>query len=165
MEFHGDGGSVNHTNLIQYIQNQLPGELTQLVNLQAELAQRQGALSAVADANADRTAAAAQLKAAQDQAAALLAETTAENDASKVKAAELKTREKALDAQTTAFGVSCKEREAELATREKAADARAAQQEQTQANLTALAAKLAADQTALDARVKTFQDKVAALSA
>jgi hypothetical protein len=39
------------------------------------------------------------------------------------------------------------------------------QQEQTQANLAALSAKLAADQSALDARVKAFQDKVAALSA
>lgn len=165
MDFYGDGGSINHTNLIQYIQNQLPNELTQLVNLQAELAQRQGALSAVADANADRAAAAAQLKAAQEQAASLLAEATAENDASKVKAAELKAREKALDAQTTAFGVASKAREDELTAREKAADARATQQEQTQANLAALATKLAEDQAALDARVKTFQDKVAALSA
>jgi len=52
-----------------------------------------------------------------------------------------------------------------LTSREKAADAREAVLEQTQANLTALAAKLAADQSALDERVKTFQNKVAALSA
>ena len=43
MDFHGEGGSMSPANLIEYIQKQLPTDLTTLVNLQAELAQRQGA--------------------------------------------------------------------------------------------------------------------------
>ena len=140
-------------NYVEYFTKQLPVDLANMAALRDELAVRQGALSA------------AQLKTAQDEAAAILADAKAENDASKVKAAELKAREKALDEQTKAFNASSAERETVLASREKAAAARDAVLEQTQANLTALSTKLAADQTALDERVKTFQDKVAALSA
>jgi chromosome segregation ATPase len=165
MEFYGDGGSINHTNLIQYIQNQFPAELTQLVNLQAELEQRQGALSAVANANADREAAATQLKLAKDEAAAILADAKAEYESAKSKTVEIEARENALDMQAKAFSASSAEREVSLTNREKAADARDIQQDKRNEELTVLAAKLAADQSALDARVKTFQDKVAALSA
>jgi|GEM_PF-3607259 len=165
MDFHGDGGSMNHTNLIEYIKNQLPNELTTLVNLQAELAQRQGGLTAVQDALADRQKAASELATAKDQAATMLASAKDKNDKSKVKADELATRELDLDNQVKAFETSSSERDAALTIRENTFDTRERRQSENQTRLDALEAKLAEDQASLDARVKDFQAKVAALKA
>ena len=165
MDFHGDGGSMNHTNLIEYIQKQLPADLTTLVNLQKELAERQGAMSAVQNALADREKAAAELATAKDQAATMLASAKDKNDKSKVKADELAARELNLDNQVKAFETSSAERDAALTIRENNSDTRERRQSENQARLDALEAKLAEDQANLDARVKDFQAKVAALTA
>ena len=165
MDFHGDGGSMNHTSLIEYIQKQLPADLTTLVNLQKELAERQGAMSAVQNALADREKAAAELATAKDQSATMLASAKDKNDKSKIKADELAARELDLDNQVKAFETSSAERDAALTIRENNFDTRERRQNENQARLDALEAKLAEDQANLDSRVKDFQAKVAALTA
>jgi hypothetical protein len=165
MDFHGEGGSMSPANLIEYIQKQLPTDLTTLVNLQAELAQRQGAMSAVQDATADRAKAAEELATAQDQAAAMLASAKDKESAAKAKIADLKTREDALATSVSAFEAASAAREAALVAREKTSDTREMHQKQTQDNLDVLGASLATQESALQARVKAFQDKVASISA
>ena len=165
MDFHGDGGSMNHTNLIEYIQKQLPADLTTLVNLQKELAERQGAMSAVQNALADRDKAAAELATAKSQAADMVASAKDKNDKSKIKADELAARELDLANQVKAFEIFSAERDAALTTRENTFDIRERQQRENEVRLSALEAKLTADQANLDVRVKDFQAKVAALTA
>jgi hypothetical protein len=165
MDFHGDGGSMNHTNLIEYIQKQLPADLTNLVNLQKELAERQGAMSAVQNALADRETAAQELATAKEQAAALVAAAKDKNDKAKIKLDELTAREAELADQVKTFNASSVSRETALAVRESTSDTRELQQRENQARLDAVQAKLTADQALLDSRVKDFQAKVAALTA
>lgn len=165
MDFHGEGGSMSHSNLIEYIQKQLSTDLTTLVNLQAELAQRQGAMSAVQDAAVDRAKAAEELATAQDQAAAMVASAKDMESAAKAKTADLKARETALADSVKAFEIASAAREAALDVREKTSDTREMHQQQTQDDLDVLIASLKSQEIALQARVKTFQDKVASISA
>ena len=164
MEFHGDGGSVNHTNLIQYIQNQLPNELTQLVNLQAELAQRQGALSAVADANADREKAKKTLSDATAQAETMLTEATAKLADAKAKQETLNAFEVALNSRESEFNVNSKKQSEELEAQAKLQARKSEDLENQQIKLNEANASLVQDRAMLEARIKAFQDKVAAIN-
>ena len=164
MEFHGDGGSLNHTNLIEYIQKQLPGELTTLVNLQAELAQRQGALSAVAEANADREKAKQILVDATAQADTMLSNAKATLADVKAKKETLDASEAALNARTTEFNASSEKQLAELDAQAKLQTAKAAALAKQQTQLDEATEALAQDRATLEARIKAFQDKVAAIN-
>lgn len=152
------------TDYITYFTKQLPQDLAAMAALRDELALRQGALSAVADAAKMREEAARTLASTKDECATLKTDTQAKN-------AEATAKKKLQDA-----------READLDAREVAA-AKAA--EDTQASLTSQAlmlgkleaaliaregkleeglAVLAAGKADLDARVKLFQAKAAALA-
>ena len=152
-------------NYVEYFTKQLPVDLASMAALRDELAVRQGALSAAQDAVTDRATAAAELTAARSQAADLVAVAKDREEKSKAKAAELTARESAVTDSIKAFDAASAERGTALSLREKASDTREARQQRIQADLDAKAAQLSADQTALDARVQAFQDKVAALKA
>ena len=164
MDFHGDGGSLNHTNLIEYIQKQLPGELTTLVNLQAELAQRQGALSAVAEANADREKAKQILADASAQADSMLSNAKATLANVKAKQQTLDALEAALTARTVDFNASSEKQTAELDAQAKLQAAKATDLAKQQTQLDEANEALAQDRATLEARIKAFQDKVAAIN-
>jgi chromosome segregation ATPase len=164
MDFHGDGGSMNHTNLLDYIKNQLPNELTTLVNLQAELAQRQGAMNAVAETLAARDEAKVALETAKTQADDMLAQAKDNLAAAKAKAAAATAK----DAETTKaaadFALASSAKSVELAALEKKLGDKEADIAYRQDKLTAAETAVAQDRAALEARIKAFQDKVAALS-
>jgi len=152
-------------NYIEYFTKQLPIDLATMAALRDELAVRQGALSAAKDAIADRAKAASELAAAKDQAAAMVASAKEKEAKAKVQLDDLKTREKSLADNEKTFETSSVEREKTIEARKATVDTREMHQQQTQKNLDDKEVKLAADQAALDARIKAFQDKVAALSA
>ena len=152
-------------NYVEYFTKQLPVDLASMAALRDELAVRQGALSAAQDAVTDRATAAAELTAARSQAADLVAVAKDREEKSKANAAALTARESAVTDSIKAFDAASAERNIALGLREKASDTREARQQRIQADLDAKAAQLSADQTALDARVQAFQDKVAALKA
>lgn len=158
-------GVVDSAKLIEYITKEFPGEFKRLIEVRDELAKRQGALSAVDKANKDREKAAAELAAAEAQASSILADAQAEAMAAQAKKAEIEAEAAALDKSQKAFAadvadktVSLMNREQQVANREGAAVA-------MQAEYAEKLKALQADRDALNARIKAFQDKVAALSA
>lgn len=152
-------------NYVEYFTKQLPVDLANMATLRDELAVRQGALSAAQDAITDRAKATTELATAKTQADEMIASAKDKEEKAKVKLADLKTREDALADSIKAFDLDSANRETALSVREKATDTCEKRQQQTQANLDAKEAKLIADQSALDARIKAFQDNVAALKA
>ena len=150
---------------IDYFTKQLPKDLAAMASIRDELAKRQGALTAVNEAVADRAAAAKELAEAKEQAKALLDDAKAKNAKAAAKTAELNAQETALkDAEKAAFHA--------IAAREKDIDSRmqvlVTREEQVAINAernNARSAQLDAAEAALAARVKAFQDKVAAISA
>lgn len=158
-------GVVDSAKLIEYITKDFPGEFKQLIEARDELAKRQGALSAVDKALKDREKAAATLAAAEEKASAMLADAQADAQAATAKLAEVTARESALAKLQQEFDAKSAAAAAELT----AAKAQIAAREQALAEAQLLCNdKLAAlenDRAVLNARVKAFQDKVAALSA
>jgi len=165
MQVFSDTGTIDPAKFLDYIATQLSGDVATLVKTRDELAKRQGALTAVNEAVADRQAAAKELADAKEQAKALLDDAKAKNAKSTAKAADLAAQENKLNAleqtKTEAFNALEKDiqnREQILATRESQVAAQASRNDER-------AAQLNATEAALAARVKAFQDKVAALSA
>jgi len=165
MQVFSDAGTIDSAKFLDYITTQLSSDVATLVKTRDELAKRQGALTAVNEAVADRQAAAKALADAKEQAKALLDDAKAKNAKSTAKAADLVAREESLNAleqsKTEAFNALEKDiqnREQILATRESQVAAQANRNDER-------AAQLNAAEAALAARVKAFQDKVAALSA
>ena len=164
MNVQGDTGTVDSAKFLGYIVNQFPGDLKSMIEARNELAKRQGAMSAVEAAVADRAAASAELKAAKAEAKDLLADAKDKNAVATAKGKDLDAREKA-------FNAGCADKEAALQSQ---ANAVVERERQVSANETAQAAikqkleersaQLDADRAVLDSRVKAFQDKVAALS-
>ena len=165
MQVFSDAGVIDSAKFLDYITTQLSSDVATLVKTRDELAKRQGALTAVNEAVADRQAAAKELADAKEQAKALLDDAKAKNAKSTAKAADLAAQENKLNAleqtKTEAFNALEKDiqnREQILATRESQVAAQANRNDER-------AAQLNATEAALAARVKAFQDKVAALSA
>ena len=157
-------GVVDSAKLIEYITKEFPGEFKRLIEARDELAKRQGALSAVKDAVADREAAAAELAAAKAQAKELLDEAKAANADSAAKAKDLKAREAALLSKEADFAARVQAKESELAANEHMLAMRETALNPTAAVQAEQAARMDAAELALNARIKAFQDKVAALS-
>jgi chromosome segregation ATPase len=165
MNFHGDTGNLDSDKFIAYIVTQFPAELKQLVEAKDELAKRQGAMSAVDAANADREKAAEELAKAKSEAASLLADAKEKNSAATAKTKDLKAREDALNSLTV-------QKESDFAAQTEVLVLREAKISNTetaliefQNQLDTRAMKLTEDEASLQSRVKAFQDKVAALSA
>ena len=81
-------------NYVDYFTKQLPKDLAAMAVLRDELAQRQGAMSAVEDANKLKEQAAAALETAKTEAAAMLADAQTALDAAKAAKKALDAREK-----------------------------------------------------------------------
>lgn len=153
------------TDYVDYFTRQLPLDLARMSSLRDELEKRQGAISAVEDTLRDRARAAAEYSQAKADAAKIL-----EGADEKIKAI-VADRVK-LDNDKAAFVADVDAREKALAQREKSVEVR---ELRVANNETALAkektlldqaqAKLASDNAVLDARIKTFQEKVAKLTA
>jgi chromosome segregation ATPase len=153
---------------VSYFTTQLPKDLAAMAQLRDELARRQGALTAVDEANKLRSDAAVALEDAKTQAADLLASANAAHDKTmaevKDATAKLNASVKQFNAREKAFDDSYTVRVAELTRRETNAAIVEKTNADKEAQLAILDAKLTADRAALDARIKAFQDKVASLA-
>jgi chromosome segregation ATPase len=150
---------------IQYLTKKFPADLKQYIAVRDELAVRQGALSAAQDTVALKEAATKELTNAQAEAAELKAE--AKDNLAKAKTAKAvqDTRTKTLDAAEVALNDKIAEFKKSVALREAAVSNREASASELEDKLKKQTSDLADSQAAHDARVKAFQDKVAALSA
>ena len=164
MDVYDSTGSIDSNKFLEYIATTFPGELKALLDAKVELAKRQGALTAVNEALADRAAAAKELAAAREQAKTLLDDAKAKNAKSTAKAAELNSREADLKAQETAASGLLAIREKEVASREETLAIREASVNALSIQNMERQAQLDAADAALAARIKAFQEKVAALS-
>jgi chromosome segregation ATPase len=157
-----DSASVDY---LKYFTDQLPHDLARMAALRDELALRQGSIDAVKQT--------AQLKAQAEQALADAKATAATltNEAKEAvaKAKEQKRaldeREKALNARASELDTSLSQRETDINRRAAALDDRDAELAGWQKRLADAERKLNEDRATLDARVKAFQAKVAALTA
>ena len=153
------------TDYITYFTKQLPQDLAAMAALRDELALRQGALSAVEDSAKMREEAARTLASTKDECAALKADSQAKNAEATAKKKLQDTREADLDARDAAATKAAADTQASLTSQAlslgKLEAALIAREGKLEEGLVALAAGKAD----LDARVKLFQTKAAALTA
>ena len=153
------------TDYITYFTKQLPQDLANMAALRDELALRQGALSAVEDSAKLRAEAAALLASTKDECATLKTDTQAKNAEANAKKTRQDIRETDLNAREAAATKSAEDTQASLTSQAlmlgKLEAALIAREGKLEEGLVALAAGKAD----LDARVKLFQAKAAALTA
>ena len=152
------------TDYITYFTKQLPQDLANMAALRDELALRQGALSAVEDSAKLRAEAAAPLASTKDECATLKTDTQAKNAEANAKKTRQDIRETDLNAREAAATKSAEDTQASLTSQAlmlgKLEAALIAREGKLEEGLVALAAGKAD----LDARVKLFQAKAAALA-
>jgi chromosome segregation ATPase len=158
-------GGIDPAKFLEYIVNQFPGDLRQMVEVRDELAVRQGAISAAQLALADRDAAAGELASARAEALVILND--AKDDAAKVKAkkAALDAREASLDSREKMISDELTQRDIDVQTREDRVAAAEANVAQLEAKNIKLRSDLEDQASALEARIRAFQEKVASLTA
>jgi len=163
MNISSDNGEIDSSKFIDYIKKQFPTDLAQMIVLRDELAKRQGALSAVEDANTLRLDADSYAKSVKAEADVNLAQAKEANNASKelkkaleTKEVDLNGREGQYEKDLAAFSKSVESQKKAVADAE-ASIAKAQVALQTKQD------QIDADRTALDARIKSFQAKVASL--
>lgn len=163
MDLSNGSGGIDSSKLIDYFTKDFLKDLGQMAVLRDELAKRQGALSAVEDANKLRSDADAYAKSVKAEADVNLTQAKEANNASK----ELK---KALDAKETDLNKREGQYEKDSAALNKAVEAHkiAVNDAESavalaQVNLQTRQDQIDADRAALDARIKAFQSKVASL--
>jgi hypothetical protein len=164
MDISGDNNHVSYDKAIDYFIKQFPSDLAQMMAARDELAQRQGAISAVQDANKLRAEAdvyAATSKATSDD---VLVKAKADATDAKAKKAEADDLVKSLTNQRAELDAYVKAKEKELTTRENSASSREDVLVNAEAALKVAQDKLVSDQAEFDARIKAFQDKVNSLS-
>lgn len=164
MDVFGDAGSIDQSKFLDYIATRLAGDVATLVKARDELAARQGAMNAVQDALADRAAAATELDKAKKTAATILADAAVQKEAAQIKEQELVSRETVLSANEQAFGVMVRDKELALTEQQATMDERGRYMAEQAIAMAARQSELDAAEAALAARVKAFQEKVAALS-
>ena len=152
------------TDYITYFTKQLPQDLANMAALRDELALRQGALSAVEDSTKLREEAARTLASTKDECATLKTDTQAKNAEANAKKTRQDIRETDLNAREAAATKSAEDTQASLTSQAlmlgKLEAALIAREGKLEEGLVALAAGKAD----LDARVKLFQAKAAALA-
>lgn len=152
------------TDYITYFTKQLPQDLANMAALRDELALRQGALSAVEDSTKMREEAARTLASTKDECATLKTDTQAKNAEANAKKTRQDIRETDLNAREAAATKSAEDTQASLTSQAlmlgKLEAALIAREGKLEEGLVALAAGKAD----LDARVKLFQAKAAALA-
>ena len=165
MVTYGDGGAIDPAKFLDYIAKQFPTDLANMVAARDELAKRQGALSAVEKANKDREKAARQLEAATTEAGIIVKDAQKVAEFNDAKRAELDAREAALLVEQRSFASEAAAKTSDLMSREQQVFNREATVAALQTEYASKLQALDADRASLNARVKAFQDKVAALSA
>lgn len=161
-------GLINDTaafDPVEYYTKQLPLDLARLTELRDELRKRQGAMTAVGEAQKDRDAAAAELQSAKDQAAKLMAEAKEQAAKNAAKAAQLNDREKAVEQADAAGRAAVAERKRAVDLWERNVGAREAAVTDKEQTLAADVAKLDAEKTAFNAKVAAFQSMAAQMKA
>jgi len=162
----------NGIDYVTYFTKQFPLDLAAMAKLRDELEARQGAMTAVDDANQLRkdaedikAKAIADTTAARNAADQYLADAKAKNAEVNAKVSELAAKEKEFTRAKSDYESNRAVDEKSLAERIKAVAAKEAQIASREASVAAAEADLKSKQDSLDARVKAFQAKVAALSA
>jgi len=164
MDISNGNGGIDSKKLVDYFTKQFLKDLGEMAALKAELEVRQGALTAVEDAN--------KLRADADAyATAKKAEADDNLTAAKLKNAEADIRKINLDKTVATFELTAKTVNADLDSREKTLSAKLLSLTESEAavakaneKLTAAQIALEADRATLDARVKAFQEKVASIN-
>lgn len=164
MDISNGSGGIDSGKLVDYFSKQFLKDLGEMAALKAELEVRQGALTAVEDANKLRSDADA-------YATAKKAEADDNLIAAKLKNAEADVKKINLDKTIASFDLTAKTVNADLDSREKTLTAKLISLTESEAavakaneKLTAAQVALESDRATLDARVKAFQDKVASIN-
>ena len=153
------------TDYITYFTKQLPKDLANRAALRDELALRQGALSAVEDSTKMREEAARTLASTKDECATLKTDTQAKNAEANAKKTRQDIRETDLNAREVAATKSAEDTQASLTSQALMLGKLEAALIAREGKLEEGLAVLAAGKADLDARVKLFQAKAAALTA
>jgi hypothetical protein len=161
---YSDGGSIDPSTFLDYIAQQFPADLANLIKTRDELAKRQGAMSAVEKANKDREKAAQELADASAKAAVIVKGAEEVAQANDAKKADLDAQEAALLAEQKAFASESSAKTVDLVNREQQVANRESAVVALQTEYASKLQSIDADRVALDARIKAFQDKVAALT-
>jgi DNA repair exonuclease SbcCD ATPase subunit len=135
-----------------------------MVKARDELVMLQGSLNAAKDAVADRQKAADELVAAQTEADTLRVAARAIRDAAIRQKKELDEREAALDVERQQFNIAVANRTAELDKRYERLNSDGMALAAEQDKITVDRARLDSDRETFEARVKTFQEKIASMS-
>jgi chromosome segregation ATPase len=162
MNISNDSPAVDY---VKYFTEQFPRDLAQMAALRDELAVRQGSISAAKDAIADREAAKAEL--AEAKFVLTNANIEAKNilDSANIKNNEIKINEDKLNAEIKKSTLALSEREKNVSKLETEYKTKLEFLATQQVETSALSAQLAEQESLLQNRVKSFQDKVAALNA
>ena len=158
------GSSPAITDPVEYFSKQLPADLIQMISLRDELAKRQGAMSAVAETLVARDEAKKKLANAEKEAEEMLDKAKEKLEKAKAKVVAADVKEDKLAKAEADFDIVFNNKSATLAELEKKLTEKEADIAYRQNKLTAAEAAVVQDRAALEARIKVFQDKVAALS-
>jgi len=172
MDLSNGSGGIDSSKLVDYFTKQLPLDLAQMAILRDEIARRQGAMTAVDEANQAKIDADIYLAKAKAEADELVSSANTQKQLADAKLKELNQQQKDLDAKQISFDADMDFKNVTLNKRKKAADAldaslakREADVKAREATASATEAKLASYQLELDGRIKAFQAKVASISA
>ena len=124
MDISNGSGGIDSNKFIDYFTKQLPLDLAQMATLRDELERRQGAMTAVDDANKAKLEADAILASAKAESEDLIAQTNSQKQIADKLLADLNEQQKALDLKQISFDNQVDFQNAELNKRIKAADKR-----------------------------------------
>lgn len=159
-----DSHNLDAGKFLDYIKKNLSSDVAQLVAVRDELAKRQGALSAVDEANKTKADADKYAATKKEAADALLAKAEGKNAEVDIKLVNIQNGLKDLEDKEASFTKTFSKREKDLSA---LAVSLASKEEALTVLQNTLAndkAKLDADRAALEARIKAFQDKVASIN-
>lgn len=156
--------SAPTVDYVSYFTKQFPKDLAQMAALRDELEKRQGALTAVEEANKLRAEAddyAAKIKADVD---GLLADVRDKNRRLDAARTNLDASAASFRQEVEATDKALAAREKEVAAREKTVASRMTALDAKDVEIQNLAAKLVSAQVEFDSRVKAYQERVASLT-
>jgi len=171
MDISNGSGGIDSGKFIDYFTKQLPLDLAQMATLRDELARRQGAMTAVDEANKAKLEADGILASAKAEAEDLVKQTSLQKQIADKLIADLNEQQKALDLKQISFDNQMDFKNEDLVKRTKAANKkdealveREIAVKQKELDNLAKEAELTQYQVELDSRIKAFQDKVKLLS-
>lgn len=171
MDISNGSGGIDSSKFIDYFTKQLPLDLAQMATLRDELARRQGAMTAVDEANQAKAEANVLLASAKAESEDLVKQTSLQKQIADKLLIDLSAQQKAFDLKQINFDNEIDFQSVALAKRIKDADKkdrvlsdREILIKQKEANIALKEIELTQYQSELDLRIKAFQDKVSSLS-